>query len=753
MVRDYKVIVKVCLCAYSEDPAGGIMKNYKRSIYIIIALIFIFSACNISSPSQSAANQTETVGITPSKVITPITTTSPTIDGVAVYSQPFAEYKPISVKLPDKSAFDYTLPIDLTKVNGLETLGLSEEQLHLLSVNGFVVSTPIPKQYQEFYQLYESIRYQENQTTFASTDAVFHIYHLIFDKMLRDLERDYFLSDIKTLTASLLKTTIDQYNALLGTPLEDPALRNVAYIGVASYLLGLNLTIPDEALSMVESEISLIESHNGANVSPIWDRPDLPEDQRLIEDYGQYIPRGHYTQSDELKQYFKVMMWYGRMTFRLRDIPETQRALLLVRAVRKTENAEVLWSHIYDPTVFIVGKSDDHSFSEYGVLSDSIFGPESELINFNNDTLITQFVNEARDLPAPQINSMWVWIWEDRNEATQGFRFMGQRFTLDEYVFGQLMWRKVGTIDNPRDLPKALDLFAAMGSEEAYNILDSLGEPNYENYSDQLNKVRSEISSLEIDSWTQNLYWNWLFSFYPLIESKDETFPAFMRTQAWAKKELNTALGSYTELKHDTILYAKQVMAEMGGGMGENPPKGYIEPNPEIYARLHALAQMTYDGLLSRGLLNTNTKNNLENLMDLLGFMQTISEKELNGESITDEEYWRIMYFGGELEALTLAAADTTEEYDRDLSDQKAALVADIATGIGRVLEEAIGQPAIIYVIPPDDPTRVSIGAVYTYYEFSVSTDQRMTDEAWQGLVESGQTPANPSWTSSFMVP
>jgi len=729
------------------------MRNYKYSIYIVIALIFIFSACNASSLFQPTVNPTKNVGITPNKAITPTITISPIADRTTIYRQPFAEYKPITVRLPDKSAFDYTLPIDLTNIKGLENLGLSEGQLHLLALNGFVVSTPIAGQFQEFYQLYESLRYQENQTTFATTDAVFHIYHLIFDKMLRDLEREYFISDLKTLTNSLLKTATNQYNALRGTPLEDPALRNVAYFGVASELLGLNPAIPDAAISMVKSEISLIESHHGANISPIWDRSDLPEDQRLIEDYSQYTPRGHYTRSEELKQYFKAMMWYGRMTFRLRDIQETQRALLLVQALRKTGNAEELWSNIYDPTTFIVGKSDDLSFSEYGALSDSIFGSEPDMINFSDNTLMEQFMKEARNLPAPQINSMWVWIWEDSDEAIKGLRFMGQRFTLDEYVFGQVMWRKVGTIDNPRDLPKALDFLAAMGSEEAYNILDNMGETNYENYIEQMSKVKDEIASLEISSWTQNLYWNWLYSFYPLIEPKDETFPAFMRTQAWTRKDLNTALGSYTELKHDTILYAKQVMAEMGGGMEENPPKGYVEPNPEVYARLHALAQMTYDGLLSRGLLSTTIQNNLENLMDLLGFMQTISEKELNGELITDEEYWRIMYFGGELEALTLAAADTTEEYDRDLSDQKAALVADIATGIGRVLEEAIGQPAIIYVIPPDDPTRVSIGAIFTYYEFSVSPDQRMTDETWQGLVESGQTPEYPTWTSSFMAP
>ena len=71
---------------------------------------------------------------------------------------------------------------------------------------------------------------------------------------------------------------------------------------------------------------------------------------------------------------------------------------------------------------------------------------------------------------------MWVWITEDKEEAIKGFRFMGQRFTLDAYVFGQVIWRNVGTLEDPRGLPKGLDFFAAMGSEEARKILTDMGE-------------------------------------------------------------------------------------------------------------------------------------------------------------------------------------------------------------------------------------------------------------------------------------
>ena len=734
------------------------MKTNSRMLVLLTVMVLLVSSCSLFGVQNIIPTDKPDASKPPN--VEPSITESPSSeapvtegrDASALYGPPFAEYVSIPVRLPEKSAYDYTLPLDLSSVVGLEDLNLTDTQLAMLAKNGFVVASPIPGQYQEFYQVYETFRYRENSTVFATTDAVFHVYHLIFDKMLRDLEKDYFIPNLELLTARMLETLSSQYEGLKGTALEDAALRNLAYFGVAARLLELDVPIPDAALPLVDAEVALIEGHGGAEISPIWDYPEIKPELRLIEDYSQYVPRGHYTRSEALKRYFKAMMWFGRMTFRLRDVQETQRALLLVQAVRNTPDAEYLWAQIYDPTVFIVGKADDLSFHEYGALLDDVYGNSPELTAFADEGLMNQFMEEARKLPPPQVNSMWVWIWEDRDEATQGFRFMGQRFTLDAYVFGQVIYRKVGTDANPRDLPKALDFLAAMGSEEAYSILDDMGETGYENYITQMDKVKTEVASLEMDSWAQNLYWNWLYTFFPLIEPKDEPYPAFMRTQAWIRKDLNTALGSYTELKHDTILYAKQVMAEMGGGMDE-PPMGYVEPNPEVYARLNALAQMTYQGLLSRNLLSDTTRNNLDNLIDLLTFLQTVAEKELNGETVSYDEYARLMYFGGELEALTLAAADTTEEYDRDLSDQKAALVADVATGIGRVLEEAIGQPAMIVVIPPDDPTRFSVGAVFTYYEFTVSPDQRMTDETWQGLVESGDTPPSPEWTSLFMTP
>ena len=723
---------------------------------VVSALLIVSLACNIpiqlaQTPAPTAAPATPT---TPGPLPTP---------PPGIYPPAFSEYPVVQVNLPAAFAGgDYTLPVDLNAVQGMDTVELTAQARALLSQNGFVVLPPNPGEFREFYQIYEAHRYEQDNI-FVTTDSIYHVYHLLFDKMLRDLERDYFIADLGSLTSAMLSASYQQYQSLRGTSLEEPALRNVAFFAVAAQLLGLPDAAPGEAAELVNAELGLINAAGGAQISPIWDRPDLAPDDKLIEDYSQYKPRGHYTRSEELKKYFRAMMWYGRLTFRLNDAFETRRALLLTQVLRSASAADgapavQLWENIYDPTVFIVGKADDLGYHEYGALMDSVFGADAAPQALADEAKFAQFMEETKNLPPPQINSMWVWIWQDQEQVTKGFRFMGQRFTLDEYVFGQLIWRRVGTQADPRGLPKGLDFFAAMGSGEAYTILDDMGETHYENYDTQMTKVKTEVATLGLDSWTQNLYWSWLYALQPIIAVKDARYPAFMQTQAWARKDLQTALSSWTELKHDTILYAKQVMAELGGGGAEQPPHGYVEPNPEAYARLLALAQMTENGLQARSLLSDLTKRNLDNLIEELTFLKTASEKELAGTALTEDEYWHILYWGGVLEQFTLAAADTTGDLDRDLSDQKAALIADVATGPSPTgglvaLEEAIGQPTWIYVVLPDQPWRIAVGAVYSYYEFPVPAANRMTDEEWQAQIEAGANPPHPDWTSLFIAP
>jgi hypothetical protein len=770
-------------------------RRFSRIVLLAVAVLGLAGACAESKePTATSAPPTVTATQQPAEPTRaptlaptftasaePVATSAPTLGPVeipeGIRAAGFARlYQEIPVSLPSglPGEADYDLPVELHGLANVDrfTFGLAQEEM--LSQNGFVVK---PAMWLEFFQLYESTRY-EDLPVFVTSDSIYHVYHLLFNKLLRDLEREQLAPTIERLTGALVEAAQGQYESAVGTPLEESARRVWSYFVVAQQLIAASPPpIPDGIAKEVRDELALIEGHGGIMMSPVLSLPEAFEEglfcdpnatpeqanKFYCEDYSQYVPRGHYTRDEQLQRYFRTMMWYGRINLRLKLPRETQMALLITRLLRETEVDNVpapeLWARVYDPTVFLVGKSDDLSFHEYGPLMNAVYGPAPELPALADETLLERFTVAARQLPPPQINSMWVYIWEDEEEATQGFRFMGQRFVLDAYIFEQLIWREVGEFGNERWLPKGLDVFAAMGNEEAYTILDEMGETDYVRYEEQLAKVREEIAALGIDSWTQNLYWNWLYALQAVVASKDEVYPSFMRTQAWAQKDLHTALGSWTELKHDTILYAKQVMAELGGGGMEPPPvRGYVEPNPEAYARLLALARMTRGGLEEQGILTENVGVLLSELEDMLTFLQSIAERELAGGEISSDDYERIKFYGGWLERMTLAAADPAEGegYRTEFSeDEQAALVADVATDPnGQVLEEAIGRIYEIYAVVPDGigGLQIARGGVFSYYEFPWDIRDRLTNGKWRAMVAVGEQPPQPEWTGMFIA-
>ena len=758
---------------------------YRISFLLIVSLVV--SACQLVSPtgeptpttiSTTVPGPTKTPTVLPSPTSEPTPTAISTVvpgptETPAVPPTPAATVRAGPVFASFKEPVVDAVPVlyheaiapDLSNVR--IPFVLSQSQLERLARDGFVVSPGVEK---EFFTVYEKARYA-NVPIFVTSDSLLHVYHLLFDKVLRTAETQYFIPLLRDLNQSLLVRTDEQYRALQGTAWEDAARRTVAFAGVASRLLDPDVRVPEYAADLVEAELALIEDAAGIMPSPLF--PGL----EYGEDYTQYIPRGHYTKSKDLEAYFRSMMWYGRMTFRLKTDDaqigraETRSALLLVHALRTAEvnghPALEAWADLYSPTVFFVGRSDDLTVLQYEDVMDAVYGESVTVNALADDALLDTFIEEANKLPPPLILGMVIMDTDEIEETTKGLRFMGQRFVPDAYIFRQLIYRNVGTRDHRRGLPMGLDLLAAMGSERAYHILDDIGETGYENYPQQMEKVWEWISGLSVEEWTETLNNSWLYSFFPLLDVPGDGYPAFMQSPVWLDKQLNTALGSWAELKHDTILYAKQVYAELGGGPPPPepiPPRGYVEPVPQFYARLAALTAMTWEGLDSRGLLSELDSSSLQRLEYLVRSFQVMAEKELRGEPLTEEEYRIIRFYGGEVEELTMAAADTDVEdpfAPRHMDEEpQAAVIADVATDPEPelVLEVAVGRINEIHVVVPvvkEDGTiylQVAKGGVFSFYEFPWPMGDRLTDEKWRQMLDEGMAPPLPEWTSSFFT-
>ncbi len=753
--------------------------DYKGHFALLALVLLLTIGCQLFSPTAKPTPTTETpptAAVEPSTAeLTPETPATPPPDIPAVQPRAksvFAPYQPQPVNVTPALDQPAIAP-DLSNV--YIAMPLSADQLARLARDGVVASPGL--QEKEFFTVYEKARYA-NVPIFITSDSLLHVYHLMFDKTLRTAEVEYFYPLLQSLNRALIVTADAQYQQVRGTPWEDAALRTVAFIAVSGKLADAGFPIPAYAADLAEAEIANIEAASGIEFSPLF--PGL----EFGEDYTQYIPRGHYTRSDALKAYFKSMMWYGRMTFRLKtDDPdvgraETRSALLLVQALRNTQVGDRpaldVWADLYDPTAFLVGRSDDLTALDYIPVIDAVYGEAPTLATLADDAKLDTFIAATDALPAPRILGLVIRDTDDETRQTKGLRFMGQRFVPDAYIFRQLIYRNVGTRADRRGLPKGLDIFAAMGSERAYELLDAMGETHYMSYTLQMDKMRAWTGSLTQDDWTETVYNTWLYTFQPLIEAPGPGYPTFMQSTAWRDKQLHTALGSWAELKHDTILYAKQTYAEMGAGWMPTPPdpvpaRGYVEPVPEFYARLAALAAMTREGLASRSLLGEQDADSLARIEDLALALKAMAEKQLAGIPLTEEEHHRIRYYGGELEHLVMASADTPPGEPGAIpymdEDPQAAVIADVATdpdpdadGVPNpvVLEVGVGRVSEIHVVVPlveaDGSLRLQVarGGIFSYYEFPWPADDRLTDEKWQSMLDDGSAPAQPAWIESF---
>lgn len=790
-------------------------------ILLIILASLLTEGCLGQSSGSSRENETDMKGEVDTSGITQVSrlkTEEVTLSGSEAGNSSMAgnyrlEALDVELKVPS-----YELPLQKEGISNYGDFSgkipLDESALKILESNGFVViKNPYGSAEEDITSMYSTLEEQE-VPIFITTDSLLHLYHIQFDETLRQIEEEEFYDTLWKTDLALLNASIEKYNSSAGEE-QEAAKRNVAYLSVALSLLqpkpaqiqaGENLSedmvevdtyeemgeeslfpagaekqyqfkVPEFVRKDVEAELALIEAHQGFGLSPIF---------KYDEDYSQYAPRGHYTRSEKLQNYFKAFMWHGRMSMLLKgeliksENPakdariQTIQASLIASELQKKPELLENWDRIYGVTAFYVGFSDDLGPYEYMEAMNSVFG--SEKWEFN-ETSVEELKVKLAEYPGPQIYGGTgrcvlepPFTPEQADEClenTTGFRFMGQRFIPDSYVFSNLVGTYTGEYmgespenENPftlvisgngmpiRGFPRGLDAMALLGSGRAVYWLDELNDSSYENYSVQYGKMDSEFSNFSAVDWNRNLYWSWLYSLQPLLKDYGSGYPTFMQTDAWQDKELSTSLASWTELRHDTILYAKQSYTMATSSMFEPPEKsvvGYVEPVPDFYARLLALTKMTNQGLDKMGVLDPDSKTRLTNLEAVLSMIQDISEKELENKKLTDEDYEFIKTFGDQLEG-------TIENVDEKA--RKTTVVADVHTdgNTGAVLEEGVGYVDILVVAYklPDGRILIGAGPVMSHYEFKQPMSERLTDEKWRGMLKKNP-PERPEWASSYI--
>lgn len=670
-------------------------------------------------------------------------------------------------------AVSYELPLDLNQVvNTPPSWMLNARARELLSRNGFVVVDNGTEE--DIVKIYGTAE-DQGLPVFVTADTLLHLYHLQFDDTLRSIEEREFHPSMVRFSREMLDIAEGQFGRLEGD-LKEAARRNTGFFAVALGCLEGSGAGGGPAGEEVTQELALIEGHQGFTPSPLF---------KYKEDYSQYVPRGHYTRSETLKRYFKGLMWYGRISMLLkggttvlenpRDATiQTLQAALIAQTLYDPANTELLdiWQRVYSVTAFYVGVADDLTPYEYAGAIRKVMGTSFEWAALAGAQKLHELKSELATYRSPKIYGgtgmaelFPPFSPEQLDELlndTKGMRLMGQRYIPDSHMMQQLCFPAAGAftgggkpytmevtqVGPQRCFVRGLDIMAVMGSERALEILRAEGDTAYLEYDKRMNELRAEFAALSPAEWNRNLYFSWLYALQALITPSGG--PGFMGTQAWQDRSLWAALASWAQLRHDTILYAKQTYVAAGRGApmpAPEPPPGYVEPRPEFYARLLALAKMTRTGLGDMGVLDEGSTQRLQNLEEIIANMLRMSQVELRGQALSAEDVQYIKSIAWRLKSCVEGLQQ---------GEDKTTIVADVITdtNTSQVQEEGVGYVKRLLAAyrVPDGRIIVGTGAVMSCYEFKWPMNDRLTDEKWREILHT-QAPEPPAWTGSFYAP
>jgi hypothetical protein len=695
---------------------------------------------------------------------------------------------------------------------------LNRQELAVFTNQGFVASERLGSGSfaDVFYKVWEN-----DLPVFISTDAILQAWHRTYDAMLEELEETYLFHSAEKILAGMAGQ-ISAASTEVGNGVLHESLLDADYL----------LTVARSLLAEGNGPVASVLGQDARVATTLADiQAEVMKPVELfgppcrVVDFSQFKVRGHYTHTERLGRYFRCMMWLGRTDFAVAGGPIDRGCGSSFPAPRELGGAIVLWNLLQRSGEFntwlnfdrviqsFIGWADSLNFAQLGgvlagagirtladvpdlatlaMLQTNILGGDLGVQNIRSDYFNSPLGPEQIQLP--------------RSFLVFGQKFLPDSWAFSQTVFDNIMWdgEKVG-----RRVPSALDAaFTVLGNNQVVPDLvariTNTAAANSTNHAERwrdglpyqhnLAAARAVIDAQEPAAWANNIYLGWLAALRELsAPTTDSIYPEAMRTRAWSMKTLNTQLASWTQLRHDTILYAKQSYA---GGSQCFYPAGFVEPRVAFWQRLRAtvlrttelISALPYEGTyrpavwewqfdpvtgnwnlirttnsISLSVIQSNQVAHLRHFADTLATLQTLSEKELAQQCFNPDEelfirnlvqvtdwlpfgcdgvrrfdgwYPRLFYKG--VQFFTGSEDDPAyfqENFGVNAADQ---IVADVHTDVpcdtcgdpGGVLHEGIGQVNLLLIAVENGADRmVFAGPVLSHYEFEVTGSPRRLND------------------------
>lgn len=645
-------------------------------------------------------------------------------------------------------------------------LALDQDELDKLGKSGFVISEK--KHFPTFAYGYESI-YAMDLPVYVSADSILHAVHRSYDAILKSVELASLAPEMQTLLGSMRDSLAAGGGSALGAQARADA---DLYTAVAIALLTDKPIAPVAGASQgtIDDLVAKAKAHQGiAEVS-------LFGSSRTM-DFSQFEPRGHYTDAPELERYFRAMMWLGRVDFR---IVETQPDGSQVFQRRQLEGAYVLgaltqgaslarFQRVDSAIRAFVGESDYMTLPQLdALLADLGQSDAAGLASVPDEKIAAVMLQKGYGTQRISSHIMINGLGKGTLPLSSSFAFLGQRYVVDSHVFSNVVYDRVQKGEVFRMMPNPLDVgFAALQNDQAGQLL--MPELEKFGYAPDLHMMRVLVDAHPNTFWNDNLYNRWLVALRELSPSNTLAnpvgLPSVAKTEAYGRRLLNTQLASWSELRHDTLLYAKQSYT---GGSSCQFPDAWVDPYPAFYSRIAELAE--HGQAMAQGLdlsanpyLQMQIPAYFQTLRDVAEMLRDMAQNERDGVPLTQAQ----LDFINQAVVIQLGCGDpegSTGWYAKLFFDNHESVVedptiADVHTQptdeagnvVGHVLHVGTGLPRLmVMTADPCGTPRAFVGLASSYFEKTTDNFERMTDEEWQTSIQ-GATPADVPWMTDLV--
>ncbi len=651
--------------------------------------------------------------------------------------------------------------VDALKADNLDLIDtaytLTQPEKDALGANGFFVSDRVrfdshPMGYLEIYQ--------KDLPVLVTTDSILFAIHKSYDLMLKTTEEQALIGMLDDLLAKAHAGV--PATAADGTPTGDAWTDVDLFYTVARSLLkgapvvpvfAVNVAPRDTLLAQVDA-LTPVQIELFGRAYPCGD---------CLYDFSQFKPRGHYTDTPELQQYFRAMIWLGRTELAVTRYQRELLAAYLMYDGVKSTGGLATW-HAFDHAIQVfVGKSDNLTMDGLAkFLGDQAAGLPQLAGDATGKALMAAL--EAGGYADQRIMSQ-IMMTDPMSDTPTPlppiFEFLGQRFVVDSYVFSSVVYDRIVFQGEKqlRYMPSPLDPMFVLGFQEALPLLKP--ELDTWHYAQNLDVLKYLVDSYDAAFWGESMYNTWLDAIRSLgADTTAAGYPDAARTLAYAKKSMNAGMASWAELRHDTILYVKQSYT----GEGCDYPDGYVEPFPDFFKKISAFATAskamfdTLDLPASAQYLKPQVAAYFDALSTTAAMLQSIADVEVAQQPRTPDQTAFLKSivkqegmcggppFSGWYRDLFWDATDTTFEFKPT--------VADVHTDPNEpaVLHVATGRPNLmVFVANTSCGTKAYAGPASSYFDFQEPGFTRLTDAEWMARLAATE-PARPAWTSAFLV-